>query len=314
MLCETASYALLFKLNILSYKKKLSGNKSQIDDVEILRLIIKDPPGLLLALIPTTITLSKRKWRRYFANKMFCTYVTVVQEERYFIASVLNLIPKSTKEGCLETDKTPLCVKFKCYHCPKGINSILVSHLMQVDPIIFTLPNKIIKSVSFDAHRTNVSDEIALKISTPHIQVKILPELSSNNVCEITEKSLLTCLKDFHCQTEPECEHCSELHQGREHSRICCKRSHKASRHKRNSSTQFFPIIYSLHTLPSLPPKCSNSTPDSFNDIKAISLKDLHYMFGPTYPGTKVSRQSSRRIHLRFSPLKFVRDHITTGA
>ena len=91
------------------------------------------------------------------------------QEKRYFIPCVLNHVSESTGED-LKTDITPLVVKFKCKHCPKGLFGVLVTHLMTPDAgekegsdISFTLrDNKIFKDqVSFYVKSSFQKDEIS---------------------------------------------------------------------------------------------------------------------------------------------------------
>ena len=56
------------------------------------------------------------------------------EEKNFFLPSVLNHVPEST--GDLEeptTDILPLAVQFKCQHCPKGLFSVLVTHLMMLN-------------------------------------------------------------------------------------------------------------------------------------------------------------------------------------
>lgn len=51
------------------------------------------------------------------------------QEERYFVPCVLGYVVKLSEEEP-KTGISPLCVLFKCHHCPKGLFGVLVTHFM----------------------------------------------------------------------------------------------------------------------------------------------------------------------------------------
>jgi hypothetical protein len=176
-------------------------------------------------------------------------------EERFFIPCVLNHVSVSTQKD-LHTDISPLCVGFKCSHCPKGLFGVLVTHLMT--PVSadgqhtsFTLiEDKIFKDqVSFEVHSRADQDEVSLKVYPSHIEVNFFPSLDDerelsfgevcNNVRLVVESSILRSLEDLHYNkhnVEPmmclRCEHCSELHQVKEgvQRKVYCEHLHKNSR------------------------------------------------------------------------------------
>ena len=51
---------------------------------------------------------------------------------KLFIPAVLNHVAEMAEED-MRTDIPPLAVAFKCHHCPKGLFSMLVAHLMVLD-------------------------------------------------------------------------------------------------------------------------------------------------------------------------------------
>ena len=175
------------------------------------------------------------------------------KEERYFIPCVLNHVEESSEED-LSTDILPLSVQFLCSHCPKGLFSVLVTHLMTPEPdqksngiTSFTLlQDKIFKDqVSFDVHSCSDVDEMSLKLFPSRIEIKLFPSLCAdrdlpigevcNNVRQFIETSILKSLEDLHYskyKVEPvacfRCEHCPELHQvkkGKSHHRMYCKQT-----------------------------------------------------------------------------------------
>jgi GTPase SAR1 family protein len=176
-------------------------------------------------------------------------------EERFFIPCVLNHVSVSTQKD-LHTDISPLCVGFKCSHCPKGLFGVLVTHLMtpvsaDSSHTSFTLiEDKIFKDqVSFEVHSGTDQDEVSLKVLPSHIEVNFFFSLDEgrqqsfgevcNNVRLVIESSILSSLKDLHYNeryVEPtmclRCEHCSELHQVKEGvpCKIYCKKFHRNSR------------------------------------------------------------------------------------
>ena len=178
-------------------------------------------------------------------------------EKRYFIPSVLNHVPESQEEE-LVTDVLPLAIRFKCNHCPKGLFSVLVTHLMtpetdsDTDSSItttFTLKeDKIYKDqVSFDVLSPGVQDEVSLKAHVSHLEMKFYPDLNTNrfssvelvcsNICQILEAAIHSSLKDLHyseSNVKPSfclrCENCSELHPVKKETGKCqiyCAKVHK---------------------------------------------------------------------------------------
>ena len=158
------------------------------------------------------------------------------EEKNFFLPSVLNHVPEST--GDLKeptTDILPLAVQFKCQHCPKGLFSVLVTHLMMLNngaTITFTLmPDRIFKNqVSFIVcSRDSVYDQIALKVYSSHLEMKLFPGLSEDrevsiaevcsNVRQIVETAIHQSLQDLHyseCRAKPEmcfpCSDCNNFH------------------------------------------------------------------------------------------------------
>ena len=180
------------------------------------------------------------------------------QEERYFIPCVLNHVQESSVENPC-TDIMPLSVQFCCSHCPKGLFGVLVTHLMT--PVVdrdsssctsFALiQDKIFKDqVSFKVSSYSDRDEISLKLSVSHIEVRFLPsvcenrELSIGEVCsnvrQVIKISILRSLDDLHYDKDKvlpvmcfRCEHCSELHQvneGKDRRKVYCEKTNRNSR------------------------------------------------------------------------------------
>ena len=180
------------------------------------------------------------------------------QEERYFIPCVLNHVQEFSEEK-LHTSILPLIIQFRCSHCPKGLFGVLLTHLMTPlsngDPISCTsfalIQDKIFKDqVSFKVSSYSDRDEVSLKSSVSHIQVRFLPSVCDNrdlsiievcsNVRQVIQTSILRSLDDLHYNkdtVEPimcfRCEHCSELHQvneGKDHHKVYCEKTNRNSR------------------------------------------------------------------------------------
>ena len=180
------------------------------------------------------------------------------QEERYFIPCVLNHVQESSEEE-LHAGILPLIIQFRCSHCPKGLFGVLLTHLMTPlsdgDPISCTsfalIQDKIFKDqVSFKVSSYSDRDEVSLKSSVSHIQVRFLPSLCDNrdlsigevcsNVRQVIQTSILRSLDDLHYNKDTvmpimcfRCEHCSELHQvneGKDHHKIYCEKTNRNSR------------------------------------------------------------------------------------
>ena len=173
------------------------------------------------------------------------------EEDRYFLPCVLNHVDESTEEE-MNTSILPLAVRFKCDHCPKGLFSVLVTHLMtqycheseesfsssgeedDSQPTFTLIQEKIFKDqVSFEVHCSSEQDVLSLKVFPSHIQIKFFPALCEdpdstrsvsisevcNNVRHIIDKSLLKSLENLHYNkhnVKPmmcfKCDHCNELH------------------------------------------------------------------------------------------------------
>ena len=167
------------------------------------------------------------------------------KEKNFFLPSVLNHVPEST--GDLEeptTDILPLAVQFKCQHCPKGLFGVLVTHLMMLnggDTTTFTLmPDRIFKNqVSFIVcSRDSVHDQMALKVCTSHLEIKLFPGLSEDrevsiaevcsNVHQIVETAIHQSLRDLHYserRAKPEmcfqCSDCNYFHAAKKYKIYC---------------------------------------------------------------------------------------------
>ena len=180
------------------------------------------------------------------------------QEERYFIPCVLNHVQESSEEE-LHTSILPLIIQFRCSHCPKGLFGVLLTHLMTPlsdgDPISCTsfalIQDKIFKDqVSFKVSSYSDRDEVSLKSSVSHIQVRFFPSVCDNrdlsigevcgNVRQFIQTSILRSLDDLHYNKDTvmpimcfRCEHCSELHQvneGKDHHKVYCEKTNRNSR------------------------------------------------------------------------------------
>ena len=178
------------------------------------------------------------------------------REERYFIPCVLNHVPECRNEGLL-TNVSPLYVRFRSKHCPKGLFGVLVTHLMSPESdeepnTSFTLlQDKIFKDqVSFEVHSTGVHDEMSLKVCPSHLEVNFFPEASQDrdtsieevcsNIRDIVGRSISKSLTNLHYREEIvkpvmclRCEHCSELHpveMGKQHRTIYCKTTKTTTR------------------------------------------------------------------------------------
>ena len=174
------------------------------------------------------------------------------KEERYFIPCVLNHVSESTGED-LETNITPLAVKFKCKHCPKGLFGVLVTHLMTPESyeregsnISFTLIDKKIfkDQVSFYVKSSDQQDEISLKLHPLYLEVNFYPEDTDAPVASICNEvrkrilqSIVSSLDNLHynrANVEPvmctKCVSCSQLHEvkeGKKRNTIYCAKVRK---------------------------------------------------------------------------------------
>ena len=177
-------------------------------------------------------------------------------EKRYFVPCVLNHVPELT-DAEVKTDILPLAFKFECNHCPKGIFGVLSTRLMspesdeETDTTFNLIHDKIFKDqVSFEVRSPGVHDEISLRITSSHLEVKFFPDLSEdrdtltsdvcNNVRQILEKSVVQSLKDLHYSKDKikpltcfRCTNCTELHpveKGRKWHLIHCAKARKTCR------------------------------------------------------------------------------------
>ena len=171
------------------------------------------------------------------------------EEQRYFIPSVLSHAPKSNDED-LYTDIMPLSVQFRCSHCPRGLFSVLVSHLMspgasQNQKEITLIQDKILRDqVSFEIHSHADQDEMSLKAFPSHLEFRYFPTLCEdrdtplkevcNNVRQVIVCSINQSLSQLGYNIEKvcpllclRCEFCHELHQvkkGMPNNKMYCKK------------------------------------------------------------------------------------------
>ncbi len=167
--------------------------------------------------------------------------------ERYFIPCVLNHVPESVEKE-LETNISPLFVKFRCDHCPKGLYSVMITHFMRPDEgddsntSFILLQDTIFKDqVSFKIHSHSLCkcDIMSLKFYSSHLEIHFFPEKSHddsslNTVCtnirHIILRFISKSLKDLHYRMDRvdpvmcfRCEYCSELHPVEEKTYYCEK-------------------------------------------------------------------------------------------
>ena len=104
------------------------------------------------------------------------------KERKYFLPCVLNHIEEANVEDT-ESDAMPLYVQFRCKHCPKGLFSVLVTHLMTAKDgqVSFSLiQDKIFRDrISFEVHSDVADqDEISLRAFSSHLEIKFYPSRS----------------------------------------------------------------------------------------------------------------------------------------
>lgn len=184
--------------------------------------------------------ISSEKFLRLLVHLRIITPITTPQDEekKYFIPCVLNHIPESSGDD-LETDVSPLHVKFQCRHCPKGVFGVLVTHLMtpdvskqnDTDTTFSLIQDKIFRDqVTFDVTCNGFHDEMSIKVYSSHLKVYFVPYSLKNredfptkvvccNVRQIVEDSINRSLSDLHynnSRVKPEicfkCDDCPELH------------------------------------------------------------------------------------------------------
>ena len=177
------------------------------------------------------------------------------QEERYFMPCVLKHVQESSQEE-LPTDILPLAVQFECEHCPKGLFSVLVTHLMTAEEIgkqtSFTLiRDKIFRDqVSFEIHSLAEEDEMSVKAFPSRLEVCFFPsscddrDVTIEEVCNTVRKMLETSISkslNYLCYAKEKvmpmmcfkCESCHELHpvkKGKNYHKMHCKRHRKTGR------------------------------------------------------------------------------------
>ena len=176
------------------------------------------------------------------------------QEERYFMPCVLKHVQESGEEE-LPTDILPLAVQFECEHCPKGLFSVFVTHLMTAEKssnqTSFTLmKDKIFRDqVSFEVNSLADEDEMSVKAFSSHLEIRFFPsscddrDVMLKEVCNTVREMLETELSkslDSLCYVKEKvrpamcfrCESCHKLHpvkEGRNYRKIHCKKYHKTS-------------------------------------------------------------------------------------
>ena len=174
-------------------------------------------------------------------------------EERYFIPCVLNHVEESSEED-LHTDVLPLSIQFQCSHCPKGLFGVLVTHLMTPEydeksgicSSFRLIQDKIFKDqVSFEVHSLADQDTVTLRMLPSHLEVNFYPSLCDSrdmsigevcsNVRQIIDTSIRRAIVNLHYnerKVKPEmcfrCEHCSELHQVKNGTKIYCRKTHRS--------------------------------------------------------------------------------------
>ena len=147
-------------------------------------------------------------------------------EKKYFIPFVLSHVPESGGDDFLVTNISPLVIKFKCchtpkgafssYHCPKGVFGVLITHLMRPDSAnqrnsntTFSLVHDHIyrDQVLFEVHSLGAGarDRISLRYCCSHLEVLFFPDASDyrnlavgavcQNIREIMVKSIHESLK-----------------------------------------------------------------------------------------------------------------------
>ena len=107
---------------------------------------------------------------------------------QYFFPCVLNHVQKSDDEE-RKTDIASLVICFQLGHCPQGLFSVLISHLVNPDEshkISFDLSqDKIYQDQVFLLIRSSDDkDEISLKRHLSHIEVTMYIDISSNSKSE----------------------------------------------------------------------------------------------------------------------------------
>ena len=115
-------------------------------------------------------------------------------KKKYFIPTVLNHVPElpphKTKSKIL-----PLCITFKCSHCPKGLFGMLVTQFINPsknlqdlnDSISFEIMEDEIfrDQVAFVVKAREEEDEISLKMHVSHLEINYYPEelSSEHSIC-----------------------------------------------------------------------------------------------------------------------------------
>ena len=173
------------------------------------------------------------------------------QEERYFIPCVLKQAPPSTEED-YKGEIWPLCVTFKCGHCPKGLFGVLVACLMEGKPgsgLYFELTKDLDKicrdQVYFEVYSPIDRDEISVRAFSSHLRICFFPsiqkdrEKSTTEVCDAIRQDIKTVIKKSlkHLRYNDKkvdsvmcfmCDACKEFHEvkkGKKYYKMDCKES-----------------------------------------------------------------------------------------
>ena len=161
------------------------------------------------------------------------------KEKRYFFPCILNHVTESTVDP--STEILPLAVKLKCGYCPKGLFSVLVTHLMtsHLSEVVtcyattFKLRKKEIfkDQVSFKVCSSHgIQDKLTLKVHLSYLEIRFFPDhfegrqntsitAVCNNIRQIVETCIHQSLQDLHYKKDivaPKtclrCNDCSKLH------------------------------------------------------------------------------------------------------
>ena len=214
------------------------------------------PTASLVRSVVTESDIASEKFIQLLTRLHIITPCTLPgeQQERYFMPCVLKHVQESS-EGEPRTDILPLAVQFECEHCPKGLFSVLVTHLMTAEEssnhTSFSLmKDKIFRDqVSFEVHSCADEDEMSVKVFPSHLEIRFYPsscddrDVSIKQVCNTVREMIKTSLfrsLDCLCYSKEKvrpvmcfkCESCHELHpvkKGKNYHKIYCKKHHKTS-------------------------------------------------------------------------------------
>ena len=132
-------------------------------------------------------------------------------EERYFVPCVLNHVHDSSKEDKMTTKVSPLGIKFKCCHTPKGLFGVLITHFMSPESdeahgraSLTLMEEEIFRDkVSFKVRCPGEVHVITLRAFSSHLEVffypgqsdgcsSVLPIKACSTVRQIVESSIST--------------------------------------------------------------------------------------------------------------------------